>query len=123
MHYCGQFESDTQGCRVRCFLPFRRTFHLFVDPHALLRRFQLDSKDPAAPHPALTSAILLAASRLLGGSLSPFEPVLVERTRRHLDLALEYVDRLDDFLWASNVLGMYYGHTLRFLEAQCVISS
>lgn len=62
--------------------------------------------------------MLLAACRLIGGSLAPYEGILLERTRHDLENALAYADRLDDFVWASTVLGMYYGHTLRFLEAQ-----
>ena len=84
----------------------------------LLARLQLDENDPAAPLPALTSTMVLVACRLVGGSLARYENKLLERTRRDLEQALAYADRLDDFLWASTVLGMYYGHTLRFLEAQ-----
>ena len=84
----------------------------------LLARLQLHESHPAAPLPALTSAMVLAACRLIGGSLARYESTLLERTRRDLEQALAYADRLDDFLWASTILGMYYGHTLRFLEAQ-----
>lgn len=104
--------------RIRCFLPFRRIFHLNIDPHALLARYHLRNGHPDSPLPALTSAILLVACRLIGGSLAPYEAILLERTRHDLEDALAYADRLDDFLWASTVLGMYYGHALRFLEAQ-----
>ena len=84
----------------------------------LLERFQLHENDPGAPLPALTSAMVLVACRLVGGSLARYESILLKRTRRNLDESLAYADRLDDFLWASTILGMYYGHTLRLLEGQ-----
>jgi hypothetical protein len=103
---------------VRCFLPQRRRFHFYLEPVHTLIRLNLDPNHPRAFLPALVSAMLLAACRIIGGTLTRYEPYLLDRTRELLSLSLAYADRLDDFLWASTVLAMYYAHMARFLEAQ-----
>ncbi|KAF9512534.1 hypothetical protein BS47DRAFT_1054082 [Hydnum rufescens UP504] len=108
---------ELKGYLVRIFLPFRSHYLFYVDPSKFLRRVLLNPLHPRSIHPVLLNAIYVVACSIGGGSWSHFEPIFLVRTRTHLEHSLALADRLTHFMWASVILGQYYGLADRQLEA------
>lgn len=104
--------------RVRVFLAFRRHFHFYMNVPTFLRNCRLPASHPNAIHPALLNAVYLAACSCAGGVFWDLEPIFLDRTRRYLDEALAFADRLTHFLWGNVVLASYYLSYGRSMEAQ-----
>lgn len=79
---------------------------------------RLPPSHPSAIHPALMNAMYLAACSCAGGIFWDLEPVFLERTRRQLEEALAFADRLTHFLWGNVILTSYYLRYGRSVEAQ-----
>lgn len=94
-----------------------------MDISKFLEYVRLPCTHPRAIHPALLDAICLAACHISGGIAHDFETVFLARTRKHLDQALAFADRLLHFTWASVILCLYYGRSGRMLEMHSTIST
>lgn len=79
--------------------------------------------DPSRIHPALLNAIYASACCVAGGRLSSLKEYFKDQTRYYLQKALEGVDRLTHFLWASVVFGSFLTNVGHLKEAYAVLSS
>lgn len=83
----------------------------------------LPACDPYGIHPALLSAIYLAACSAVGGTLLVHIPYLLRRTRELLQESLTYADRLTHFLWASVMFASWLGRFGHFQESVVTAAS
>lgn len=109
--------------RVRLFLPFRTAFHYYGDPRVLSVAVTRSPEDPRSLHPAFLNAIYLSTCWIVGGELDPLKDYFLAQTRLHMGRALETVDRLTHFLWASLILGTFLALEGRTNEAYVTVST
>ncbi|KAF8309907.1 hypothetical protein DL93DRAFT_2158106 [Clavulina sp. PMI_390] len=108
---------------ISLFLPYRLQHHFYMDVAYFLRCFALPSSHPESIHPCLLHACYLAACNLVGGRWAAYEPYFLERSRFFLNQALMLADRIPHFLWASILLGYYFGKARRLEESFAVVSA
>src|SRR5258708_27066245 len=104
------------------FLPYRGQFNFYAHVPRFLYRSRLPLTHPDSIHPALLSAIHLAACSIGGSMLSGYEPLFLSHTRSHLDHSLAHVDKLVHYMWASVILISYYMRVGRVIEAHNISS-
>lgn len=94
-----------------------------MDPPLFLNALSRPSTDPKSLHPALLSAIYLAACHILSFKYSALEPFFLNQTRAFLNSSLERANRLTHFMWASVILGSYLEMSCRLAESYATVSS
>ncbi|KAF8309001.1 hypothetical protein DL93DRAFT_2086164 [Clavulina sp. PMI_390] len=107
---------------IHLFLPNRAHYSLFINLPRFLHRASLPSSDPGSIHPCLLNVCHLCACTSDNG-LASFQPYFLQRTRYHLQQSLMFSDRITDFLWASIVLGCFYGRERRLAECAAIVGS
>ncbi|KAF8324899.1 uncharacterized protein EI90DRAFT_2220276 [Cantharellus anzutake] len=108
---------------IQVFLPFKSQFNFYIHIPRFLQCTHFPPTHPESVHPALLSAIHLAACSVGGGLMSSYEPVFLTHACSHLEQSLTHADRLIHFMWASVILGCYYMRGGRVAKAFNTISA
>ena len=106
-------------CSIRLFLPYRAHFMFHLD----VPRFISHLQHPNNIHPALLNVLYMYSCSFSGGLLTSYEPHFLAQARLDLESSLAYADRIEHFMWASVLLGMYYLREGRVVEAYTTISA
>ncbi|KDQ13692.1 hypothetical protein BOTBODRAFT_365219 [Botryobasidium botryosum FD-172 SS1] len=89
----------------------------------LKARFELPQDHPDAPHPALLYAVLLVGCIYTPSPLQCYEPIFLQRARRHLSQLLGTGTKMFDFLCASTLVGSHLYGKGRMREGHYHISA
>ncbi|KAF8305132.1 hypothetical protein DL93DRAFT_2233180 [Clavulina sp. PMI_390] len=108
---------------INLFLPYRSHYYFFIDIPRFLHCVSLPPSHPDSIHPCLLNACYLGACSVSRGSLASLQPYFIQRTRHFLQQALMFADRITHFLWASLILGCFFGRDHRLQESFGVVVS
>ncbi|KAF8323982.1 hypothetical protein DL93DRAFT_59946 [Clavulina sp. PMI_390] len=118
-----ELPRDLSYNLIGLFLPHRSQFQFYMDVPYFLHHLSLPPTHPDSIHPCLLNACYLGAVTIAGGRFASLQPYFLKRTRHFLQQSLMLADRITHFLWASMVLGCYFGRVKRLQESYVVVSS
>ncbi|KAF8309030.1 hypothetical protein DL93DRAFT_1796699 [Clavulina sp. PMI_390] len=101
---------------INLFLQYSSHYYFLADIPHFVRCLSLPPSHQDSIHPCLLNACYLGACASNGGGLASFKPYFLERTRRFLQDSLMFADRPTHFLWASIILGVFFGRERRLVE-------
>ena len=89
----------------------------------LCQAIQLPSSHPNSLHPALSNAVFLAACAFAGPIFASYEDLFLKRANEGLSDSLAFADRLEDMIWASNIIAWYHVKYGRIIVAYSMAAS